>query len=350
MEPNLTMSRSLPWRVSSAMWRWRPRPWAPARVGSLPIPAVDCSPARQLIATLSLIVPDPARGLLQEDCSYACHLLGAPDLCLPAIISIPPVVSRRRTALPPAICSILLNCAPHRRRTTLPPVICSVPLNCATLCCKLSENFALGVRPLLTIRPCAPVESYRAYENCSYVKLTFLCRKQPCRNSRPRKSPCRRPIEPQTIHLDTAQTLLQGFQTEMGYDYMNVYDGTNSSAQLGDQYTGHLSEQGNLPAPLRSSGNRMTIVFHSDSSIGGDGFQLSYQAIRRTFCLPLTAPMNGTMIGNNFNVFSTISFSCDDGYELPSSCNQAGRCVLTCTSFSGTPTWDKPVPTCTGQW
>eukprot|EP00058_Branchiostoma_floridae_P008085 XP_002593573.1 hypothetical protein BRAFLDRAFT_125152 [Branchiostoma floridae] len=137
------------------------------------------------------------------------------------------------------------------------------------------------------------------------------------------------------------------FQTETGYDYMNIYDGTNSSAQLGDQYTGHLSEQGNLPAPLRSSGNQMTVVFHSDSSVGGDGFQLSYQAIRRTFCLPLTAPMNGTMIGNNFNVFSTVSFSCDDGYELPSSCNQAGRCVLTCTSVAGTPTWDKPVPTCT---
>ncbi|KAI8478628.1 CUB and sushi domain-containing protein 3 [Branchiostoma belcheri] len=137
------------------------------------------------------------------------------------------------------------------------------------------------------------------------------------------------------------------FQTETGYDYMNIYDGTNSSAQLGDQYTGHLSEQGNLPAPLRSSGNQMTIVFHSDSSVGGDGFQLRYQAIRRTFCLPLTAPMNGTMIGSNFNIFSTVSFSCDDGYELPSSCNQGGRCVLTCTSVSGTPTWDKPVPTCT---
>ncbi|CAH1242406.1 Hypp6668 [Branchiostoma lanceolatum] len=59
-------------RVSS-----RTRPWAPARVCSLLIPPVgslphvDCSPARQLIATLSLIIPDPARGLLQEDCSSA---------------------------------------------------------------------------------------------------------------------------------------------------------------------------------------------------------------------------------------------------------------------------------------
>ena len=55
------------------------------------------------------------------------------------------------------------------------------------------------------------------------------------------------------------------FATEMGYDFVHVYDGLTLEREL-------RSASGASSAAVTSSGGSMTVVFSSDSSIQMDGF------------------------------------------------------------------------------
>lgn len=67
------------------------------------------------------------------------------------------------------------------------------------------------------------------------------------------------------------QLSFQSFNTESGYDFVRVYDGTTTSAPLLGSYSGT-----NLPPTLTSSGGAMLVVFTSDSSITRAGWEASY--------------------------------------------------------------------------
>ncbi|XP_078488839.1 uncharacterized protein LOC100178017 [Ciona intestinalis] len=55
------------------------------------------------------------------------------------------------------------------------------------------------------------------------------------------------------------------------FDYLAVHDGPSTSSRLIKKFCG--SE---LPPTITSSGSSLTIYFHSDSSVQGDGFEFSY--------------------------------------------------------------------------
>uniref|UniRef100_UPI003340EEA9 CUB domain-containing protein n=1 Tax=Flavobacterium sp. TaxID=239 RepID=UPI003340EEA9 len=61
------------------------------------------------------------------------------------------------------------------------------------------------------------------------------------------------------------------FDTELGFDGVIVYDGTNSSASVLDEFTGTT-----LPPSLTSSGGSMFVAFISDESFRSNGWNASY--------------------------------------------------------------------------
>ena len=67
------------------------------------------------------------------------------------------------------------------------------------------------------------------------------------------------------------------FETESNYDYVYVYDGGDSSSYLIGTYHGN-----SLPGAIRSSYNRLYIVFTSDSSNTAAGFAASYHGKKST--------------------------------------------------------------------
>ena len=58
------------------------------------------------------------------------------------------------------------------------------------------------------------------------------------------------------------------------YSWLEVHDGENSDSPLiGEKLCGPLPKSPNIPSPMESSGNSMTLVFHSDYYID-TGFKI----------------------------------------------------------------------------
>ncbi|CAK8672995.1 unnamed protein product [Clavelina lepadiformis] len=55
------------------------------------------------------------------------------------------------------------------------------------------------------------------------------------------------------------------------FDYLAIYDGPSTSSSPLGRFCGN-----NLPTPVISSGKYLTLYFHSDSSVSGDGFSIHY--------------------------------------------------------------------------
>ena len=55
------------------------------------------------------------------------------------------------------------------------------------------------------------------------------------------------------------------------YDYLEVRDGPSaSSTMIGSKLCG-----GTVPPPIQSTGNSMTLIFHTDSSVSKTGFKIT---------------------------------------------------------------------------
>lgn len=63
------------------------------------------------------------------------------------------------------------------------------------------------------------------------------------------------------------------------YDYVEIYDGINSSAPLLGRYTGE-----NIPSAVSSTGSSMFILFSSDFSVTSEGFSGYYISTTSNFC------------------------------------------------------------------
>ena len=64
------------------------------------------------------------------------------------------------------------------------------------------------------------------------------------------------------------------FDTESGYDYVRIYDGTNTASPLLGQFSGST-----LPAAVTSTGGSMFVVFTSDNIITDNGWTANYTSI-----------------------------------------------------------------------
>ncbi|RXN27609.1 CUB and sushi domain-containing 1-like protein [Labeo rohita] len=136
--------------------------------------------------------------------------------------------------------------------------------------------------------------------------------------------------------------IFKSFNMEPSYDFLHIYEGEDSNGPL------IISLQGNqVPERIESSGNSLFLAFRSDASLGMSGFAIEYKGKfhlaekPREACFDPGNIMNGTRLGMDYKLGSTVTYQCDSGYTI------AGPPTLTCIiGADGKPVWDKALPTC----
>ncbi|GAB0199455.1 CUB and sushi domain-containing protein 3 [Grus japonensis] len=127
------------------------------------------------------------------------------------------------------------------------------------------------------------------------------------------------------------------FSLEPGYDFLHIYDGPDSLSPLIGSFYGSQ-----LPERIESSSNSLFLAFRSDASVSNTGFVIDYTENPRESCFDPGSIKNGTRVGTDLKLGSTITYYCDGGYDIE------GVSTLTCImGGDGKPTWNKPRPTCT---
>uniref|UniRef100_A0A8C9FBF7 CUB and Sushi multiple domains 2 n=1 Tax=Pavo cristatus TaxID=9049 RepID=A0A8C9FBF7_PAVCR len=122
-----------------------------------------------------------------------------------------------------------------------------------------------------------------------------------------------------------------------GYDFLHIYDGPDSLSPLIGSFYGSQ-----LPERIESSSNSLFLAFRSDASVSNAGFVIEYTENPRESCFDPGSIKNGTRVGTDLKLGSTITYYCDGGYDIE------GASTLTCImGEDGKPAWNKPRPTCT---
>ena len=89
-------------------------------------------------------------------------------------------------------------------------------------------------------------------------------------------------------------------EASCGYDYVKILDsdGTTELAKLcGDS----------LPSPLKSSGHKLTVVFHSDESVTRKGFEATWKEVAGVSTGEVSSPGHPGSYPNSETVVKTIS-------------------------------------------
>ncbi|XP_005082661.1 CUB and sushi domain-containing protein 1 [Mesocricetus auratus] len=130
--------------------------------------------------------------------------------------------------------------------------------------------------------------------------------------------------------------IFKSFSMEPSYDFLHIYEGENSNSPLIGSFQGSQA-----PERIESSGNSLFLAFRSDASVGLSGFAIEFKEKPREACFDPGNIMNGTKIGTDFKLGSTVTYQCDSGYKIvdPSSI----ECV---TGPDGKPSWDRALPAC----
>ncbi|XP_055081454.1 CUB and sushi domain-containing protein 3-like [Periophthalmus magnuspinnatus] len=124
------------------------------------------------------------------------------------------------------------------------------------------------------------------------------------------------------------------FQTELGYDFLEIHDGPNLLSPLVGSFNGTQ-----VPQFLFSSSNFLYLLFTTDNSRSNAGFKILYESVTvdSYSCLDPGIPVNGIRYGQDFSIGSTVSFGCDSGYRL------SHEEPLVCEKNHW---WSHPLPTC----
>ncbi|KAG9345033.1 hypothetical protein JZ751_009574 [Albula glossodonta] len=126
------------------------------------------------------------------------------------------------------------------------------------------------------------------------------------------------------------------FSIEPNYDFLYIYDGPDSSSHLIGSF-----QDSKLPEKIESSSNTMHLAFRSDGSVSYTGFHLEYKAKLRESCFDPGGVMNGTRLGTDYKLGSSVTFRCASGYVLQ------GYSTLTCMmGDDGRPQWNRDRPSC----
>jgi Zn-dependent metalloprotease len=103
--------------------------------------------------------------------------------------------------------------------------------------------------------------------------------------------------------------------TNCNYDYVRIYDGPNTASPLVGTYCNN-----NLPpATWSSSGNSVTIVFHSDGGLEESGFEITWDCVLPTsapvadFTADLTTTCNGAIAFTDLSANGPTAWSWDFG-------------------------------------
>ncbi|XP_061670636.1 CUB and sushi domain-containing protein 3 isoform X2 [Syngnathoides biaculeatus] len=126
------------------------------------------------------------------------------------------------------------------------------------------------------------------------------------------------------------------FNIEPNYDFLYIYDGPDSNSPLIGSF-----QDSKLPERIESSSNTMHLAFRSDGSVSFAGFHLEYKAKLRESCFDPGVVLNGTRLGSDYKLGSTVTFYCEAGYVLQ------GYSTLTCSmGDDGRPGWNRALPSC----
>ncbi|CAB1338539.1 unnamed protein product, partial [Coregonus sp. 'balchen'] len=146
------------------------------------------------------------------------------------------------------------------------------------------------------------------------------------------------------------------------YDFLHVYEGDNSNGPLISSLQGNQA-----PERIESSGNSLFLAFRSDASLGMSGFAIEFKGklstclwsctvlyLKLVYVLYSTEKpreacfdpgniMNGSRVGMDYKLGSTVTYQCNSGYTA------VGPATVTCVfGPDGKPIWDKVLPTCKG--
>ncbi|TSK20132.1 CUB and sushi domain-containing protein 3 [Bagarius yarrelli] len=140
-----------------------------------------------------------------------------------------------------------------------------------------------------------------------------------------------------TVHPDYVISLaFISFSIEPNYDFLYIYDGPHTNSHLIGTF-----QDSKLPEKIESSSNIMHIAFRSDGSVSYTGFHLEYKAKLREACFDPGTVMNGTRLGNDYKLGSSLTFHCEPGYQLQ------GYSTLTCVmGNTNRPEWNRALPSC----
>uniref|UniRef100_A0A5F9CUY6 CUB and sushi domain-containing protein 3 n=1 Tax=Oryctolagus cuniculus TaxID=9986 RepID=A0A5F9CUY6_RABIT len=140
-----------------------------------------------------------------------------------------------------------------------------------------------------------------------------------------------------TVNADYVISLaFISFSIEPNYDFLYIYDGPDSNSPLIGSF-----QDSKLPERIESSSNTMHLAFRSDGSVSYAGFHLPYKAKLRESCFDPGNIMNGTRLGMDYKLGSTVTYYCDAGYVLQ------GYSTLTCImGDDGRPGWNRALPSC----
>jgi len=130
--------------------------------------------------------------------------------------------------------------------------------------------------------------------------------------------------------------IFKSFNMEPSYDFLHIYEGEDSNRPLLGSFQGSQA-----PERIESSGNSLFLAFRSDASVGLSGFAIEFKEKPREACFDPGNIMNGTRIGTDFKLGSTVTYQCDSGYKIvdPSSIT----CVI---GADGKPAWSRALPSC----
>ncbi|XP_032244248.1 CUB and sushi domain-containing protein 2 isoform X5 [Phoca vitulina] len=127
------------------------------------------------------------------------------------------------------------------------------------------------------------------------------------------------------------------FNLEPGYDFLHIYDGRDSLSPLIGSFYGSQ-----LPGRIESSSNSLFLAFRSDASVSSAGFVIDYTENPRESCFDPGSIKNGTRVGSDLKLGSSITYYCHGGYEVE------GASTLSCVlGPDGKPAWNNPRPVCT---
>eukprot|EP00063_Salmo_salar_P060825 XP_014035660.1 PREDICTED: CUB and sushi domain-containing protein 1-like isoform X3 [Salmo salar] len=130
--------------------------------------------------------------------------------------------------------------------------------------------------------------------------------------------------------------IFKSFNMEPSYDFLHIYEGDNSNGPLISSLQGNQA-----PERIESSGNSLFLAFRSDASLGMSGFAIEFKEKPREACFDPGNIMNGSRVGMDYKLASTVTYQCNSGYTV------VGPATITCVIGSdGKPIWDKVLPSC----
>ncbi|XP_073482747.1 CUB and sushi domain-containing protein 1 [Aquarana catesbeiana] len=130
--------------------------------------------------------------------------------------------------------------------------------------------------------------------------------------------------------------IFKSFNMEPSYDFLHIYEGDSSNSPIIGSFQGS-----HAPERLESSGDSLFLAFRSDASVGMSGFAIEYKEKPREACFDPGNIMNGTRIGTDFKLGSTVTYQCDLGYKI------VDPATISCMiGADGKPAWNKSLPSC----